>query len=65
MVVFGAGSLCAPIVDLLAGAGVGQVDVVDFDMFEPENVARHSLGLDSVGKELGYAVFKRRCDLAG
>jgi len=59
VVVFGAGSLAAPTVDLLARAAVGHIDVVDFDLLEPENVARHSLGLDCVGMNKAKALASR------
>jgi hypothetical protein len=47
--VFGAGSLGAPVVEFLARAGVGTIDVVDPQTFEAENISRHSLGAHDVG----------------
>lgn len=56
VVVLGVGSLGAPVVELLARAGVGTVDVVDPQSFEAENVARHSLGARDVGSGKAAAV---------
>jgi hypothetical protein len=59
VVVFGAGSLAAPTIDLLARAGIGRMEVIDFDRFAPENIARHSLGIGSVGMNKAEAVARR------
>lgn len=48
VVVFGCGSLGGPVIELLARAGVGHIHVVDPDIFEPENISRHVLGLSAV-----------------
>jgi hypothetical protein len=42
VVVFGCGSLGSPVIELLARAGVGRIEVVDPQLFQPENVARHA-----------------------
>ena len=49
VVVFGCGALGAPVVELLARAGVGTIEVVDSQLFEPENISRHILGAPHVG----------------
>lgn len=59
VVVFGAGSLAAPTIELLARAGVGQIEVIDFDRFEPENISRHSLGLGSIGMNKAKAIARQ------
>ncbi|WP_321818192.1 MULTISPECIES: ThiF family adenylyltransferase [unclassified Paraburkholderia] len=59
VVVFGAGSLAAPTIDLLARAGIGHIEVVDFDRFEPENISRHPLGLGSVGMNKAKAIARQ------
>jgi len=59
VVVFGAGSLGSPVVELLARAGVGQIEVVDPQTFDAENTARHVLGALHVGKGKAAAVCSR------
>lgn len=54
VVVFGCGALGAPVIELLARAGVGTIEVVDSQSFEPENISRHLLGTPHVG--IGKAV---------
>ncbi|WP_353398541.1 ThiF family adenylyltransferase [Hydrogenophaga sp. 5NK40-0174] len=49
VVVFGTGSLGAPLIELLARAGVGAIEVVDPQTFEPENISRHVLGAPHIG----------------
>lgn len=49
VVVFGCGSVGAPIAELLARAGVGSIEVVDPDLMRPENISRHPLGMKSNG----------------
>lgn len=49
VVVFGCGSLGAPLIELLARAGVGTIEVVDPQTFEPENISRHILGAPHIG----------------
>lgn len=50
IVVFGAGSLGGLVIELLARAGVGKIEVVDPQTFEAENISRHTLGAPFVGK---------------
>jgi hypothetical protein len=59
VVVFGAGSLGSPVIELLARAGVGQIEVVDPQTFDAENIARHVLGALHVGKGKAAAVCSR------
>lgn len=47
--VLGCGSIGSQVVELLARAGVGRIDVVDPQILEAENVSRHLLGLASLG----------------
>lgn len=47
VLVLGCGSLGSPVIELLVRAGVGHVVVVDAETFEPENCARHVLGLSA------------------
>ena len=49
VVVFGCGSVGAPIIELLARAGIGSIEVVDPDLIRPENISRHPLGIQSNG----------------
>jgi len=49
VLVLGCGSLGSPLIESLARAGVGSIDIVDVQPFEPENCSRHILGLSSIG----------------
>lgn len=49
VVVLGCGSLGAPLIELLARAGVGTIEAVDPQTFEPENISRHLLGTPHIG----------------
>jgi hypothetical protein len=49
VVVFGCGSLGGPVIELLARACVGHIDVADPDVMKSENVSRHSLGANAIG----------------
>jgi hypothetical protein len=55
-VVVGAGSLGGDVSIELAKAGLGQIDLVDFDRFEATNTVRHRLSLDYTGLPKHYAV---------
>jgi sulfur-carrier protein adenylyltransferase/sulfurtransferase len=45
VLLLGAGSLGSPIAHLLVRAGVGDLTIIDKELMEPENAARHMLGL--------------------
>ncbi len=49
ILVLGCGSLGSPLIESLARAGIGSLDIVDVQPFEAENCSRHVLGLPSVG----------------
>jgi molybdopterin/thiamine biosynthesis adenylyltransferase len=59
VLVLGAGSLGSPIIDILARAGVGRIDIVDSQLFEPANVSRHFLGMSSVRQSKAAAIAAR------
>jgi molybdopterin/thiamine biosynthesis adenylyltransferase len=59
VVVFGAGALGSSIVDQLAKAGVGKIDVVDPQDLETANLGRHLLGTDHVDSAKSFAVADR------
>lgn len=50
VLLLGCGSLGAPVAELLARAGVGRLDLLDMEVFEAENCARHILGASDVGR---------------
>lgn len=49
VLVLGCGSLGAPVAELLARAGVGELHLLDKEFFGPENCARHLLGASDIG----------------
>ncbi|WP_206297342.1 ThiF family adenylyltransferase, partial [Pseudomonas viridiflava] len=51
--VLGCGSLGSMVIEHLARAGVGSIDIVDKESFDAANCARHVLGADSI--DLGKA----------
>jgi sulfur-carrier protein adenylyltransferase/sulfurtransferase len=59
VVVLGTGSLGSPIVDVLARAGVGRIDIIDSQVLGPENVSRHLLGMSSLLKGKAAAMTAR------
>ena len=59
ILVLGCGSLGSPVIELLARAGIGEIDVVDCQAFEPENCSRHVLGIRSLGKSKATAMASR------
>ncbi|WP_322997096.1 ThiF family adenylyltransferase [Castellaniella sp.] len=66
VLVIGCGSLGSPIVELLARAGVGSLDIVDSERFDSPNVSRHVLGLASLGRAKAEALAARlRQDIPG
>jgi threonine dehydrogenase-like Zn-dependent dehydrogenase len=59
VVVFGCGSVGAPVAELLVRAGVGSIDIVDPDVMRTENISRHPLGLAAVGRYKATALCER------
>lgn len=59
VVIIGCGSLGGAVSEILARAGIGRLTLVDNDLFWPENVSRHVLGLESVGRSKTEAVCTR------
>lgn len=49
VLVLGCGSLGAPVAELLARAGVGELHLLDKEFFGAENCARHLLGASDIG----------------
>lgn len=49
VLVLGCGSLGAPVAELLARAGVGDLHLLDKEFFGSENTARHMLGASNIG----------------
>lgn len=47
VLVLGCGSLGSTVIELLARAGIGNITVVDPELFLPENCSRHVLGLSA------------------
>lgn len=50
VLLLGCGSLGSPVAELVARAGIGVLDIADFEDLEAPNVGRHSLGLASLNK---------------
>ncbi|MBK4734689.1 ThiF family adenylyltransferase [Noviherbaspirillum pedocola] len=64
--VLGCGSLGSPVIELLARAGVGYLEIIDNDLFEAENCSRHVLGLSSIHKSKVAQLAERlRTELPG
>jgi len=59
VVIFGCGSVGAPIACTLAQAGVGRIVIVDYDRLSWPNVGRHPLGATSVGRNKAEALAER------
>lgn len=59
VLVLGCGSLGAPVVELLARAGVGELHLVDKEFFGSENIARHLLGAKDIGTIKSHELTKR------
>lgn len=56
VLLLGAGSLGSPLAVALAKAGIGVVDIVDSQVMETENTARHVLGMEAVGQSKARAL---------
>ena len=64
ILVIGAGGLGCPALQYLAGAGVGTLGVIDFDIVEESNLQRQVLfGTSSLGKNKALAAGERLQDL--
>lgn len=50
VLVLGCGSLGAPVAELLARGGVGELHLLDKELFGSENTARHILGASNIGE---------------
>lgn len=59
VLLLGCGSLGSPLVKALARAGVGQLDVLDAQIMEAENTARHELGIDDIEQAKAPALAER------
>lgn len=59
LVVLGVGALGSPVVEHLARAGIGRIDLVDADVLSTANVGRHLLGVDDVGHPKAEAIARR------
>lgn len=59
VVVIGCGSLGGGVARLLVQAGVGRIRLVDSDVFDWSNSARHVLGADAVDRKKGSALAER------
>lgn len=59
VLVLGCGSLGAPVAELLARGGVGELHLLDKEGFEAENCSRHLLGASDIGVPKANALAKR------
>ncbi|MBI6710692.1 ThiF family adenylyltransferase [Pseudomonas syringae] len=59
VLVLGCGSLGAPLAELLARAGIGELHLVDMELLEASNCSRHVLGADAIGQGKADALAKR------
>lgn len=59
VLVLGCGSLGSPLVELLARAGVGTLDIIDFEVFDGPNTARHVLGLKDTRRSKAAVLAER------
>lgn len=59
VLVLGCGSLGAPVSELIARAGVGELHLLDMENLEAANCSRHVLGADDIGESKSDALAKR------
>ncbi|MCL6710923.1 ThiF family adenylyltransferase [Pseudomonas sp. R2.Fl] len=59
VLLLGCGSLGSSLAQVLVRAGVGQLDIVDSEIMETENTARHALGLADAGQGKACALARR------
>lgn len=59
ILILGCGSLGAPVAELLARSGVGEIHLLDKETFSSENTARHLLGASDIGQTKVDAMAKR------
>lgn len=59
ILLLGCGSLGSPVAELIARAGIGELHVLDKEVFESENCARHVLGAGDIGLSKSSALAKR------
>jgi molybdopterin/thiamine biosynthesis adenylyltransferase len=59
VLLLGCGALGAPVAELLARAGVGELHLLDKETFETENCARHILGASDAGRAKAEALAGR------
>lgn len=59
VLLLGCGSLGAPVAELMARAGVGNLTLVDMEFFEPENTSRHLLGFSAVNNSKAVELANR------
>ncbi|MFN9476504.1 MAG: ThiF family adenylyltransferase [Acidovorax sp.] len=59
VLLLGAGSLGSPLAGSLARSGIGTLDIVDSQLMEAENTARHTLGMREVANGKAQALASR------
>lgn len=59
VLLLGCGSLGAPVAELMARASIGNLTLVDMEHFDPENTARHILGLSAVNNSKAIELASR------
>lgn len=63
VLLLGCGSLGSPVAELLARSGVGELHLLDKEVFESENCGRHILGAPDIGLSKADALTKRLHEL--
>lgn len=56
IVCFGAGVLASYVLPLLIREGIGEITLIDYDNFNSANLARHFLGMESLGNKKVHAL---------